>query len=44
LRQNNITVVKHLDREGTPHIRASFHCFNTEGEIGRFREVLKDWK
>jgi selenocysteine lyase/cysteine desulfurase len=44
LRQNNITVVKHLDREGTPHIRASFHCFNTEGEIGRFGEVLKDWK
>ena len=40
LRQHNITVVKHLNREGAPHIRASFHAYNTEGEIGRFAEVL----
>ncbi|MCB8942709.1 MAG: aminotransferase class V-fold PLP-dependent enzyme [Ardenticatenaceae bacterium] len=41
LRQHNITVVKHLDREGTPHIRASFHCYNTEEEIGRFGAVVE---
>jgi selenocysteine lyase/cysteine desulfurase len=44
LHQHNITVVKHLDREGNAHIRASFHCYNTEEEIGRFAQVLKTWK
>ena len=44
LRQHNITVVKHLDREGTPHIRVSFHAYNTVEEIARFGEVLEGWK
>ena len=40
LQDNQITVVKHLDAAGTPHIRLAFHCFNTEAEIAQFAQVM----
>jgi selenocysteine lyase/cysteine desulfurase len=44
LREHNITVVKHLNKTGAPHIRASFHGYNTVEELGRFGEVLACWQ
>lgn len=42
LAQEKITVVKHLDRQGTPHIRLSFHAYNTREELHCFEPVLRD--
>ena len=41
LRAKNINVVKHLDAPGTPHIRASFHAYNTVEEVERFVQILQ---
>lgn len=40
--ENHVSVVKHLDPAGVPHIRASFHCYNTLDEINRFVELLQE--
>jgi cysteine desulfurase / selenocysteine lyase len=40
LAEQNITVVKHLDPPGNPHIRLSFHCYNTLDEVARFMKML----
>ena len=40
LARQNIFVVKHLDKEGRPHIRLSFHCYNTTDELARFMTVF----
>lgn len=41
LMEQKITVVKHLDRDGTPHIRLSFHAYNTREELHCFDDALK---
>jgi cysteine desulfurase / selenocysteine lyase len=41
LAENQVTVVKHLDKAGTAHVRISFHCYNTLAEIGRLEQILK---
>jgi cysteine desulfurase / selenocysteine lyase len=41
LAENQVTVVKHLDKAGKPHIRLSFHCYNTVAEIERLVQILK---
>lgn len=41
LAQNRATAVKHLDRAGRPHVRLSFHCYNTSGELNRFFDLLE---
>lgn len=43
LGKRNVMVVKHLDREGNPHLRTSFHCYNTVEEIDRFGEILREF-
>jgi selenocysteine lyase/cysteine desulfurase len=40
----NVSVVKHLDTYATPHVRLSFHCYNTTEEIDRFMDVLGEWE
>ena len=40
LQARQIFVVKHLDDAGNPHIRASFHCYNTHEEVALFVEAL----
>ena len=42
LRQRRVTLVKHLDATGTPHLRLSFHCYNTTEEIEQFRQILDE--
>jgi len=37
----NAFVVKQLDRPGNPHIRLSFHAYNTLAEVERFGELLQ---
>ncbi|MFO7663668.1 MAG: aminotransferase class V-fold PLP-dependent enzyme [Chloroflexota bacterium] len=41
LAERQIVVVKHLDAAGNPHLRLSFHCYNTFEEIDRFIEVYE---
>jgi cysteine desulfurase / selenocysteine lyase len=36
LARQEMFAVKHLDGAGQPHIRLSFHCYNTETELERF--------
>lgn len=40
LKQKRVSVVKHLDPARVPHLRLSFHCYNTIEEIERFSEIL----
>jgi cysteine desulfurase / selenocysteine lyase len=40
LAEQNVTVVKHLDPPGNPHIRLSFHAYNTLDEVARFMNML----
>jgi cysteine desulfurase / selenocysteine lyase len=40
LAEQNVSVVKQLDRPGNPHIRISFHAYNTLDEVARFMEIL----
>ncbi len=44
LADHNISIVKHLDAHGTPHIRLSFHCYNITEEVDQFMDVLGQWK
>lgn len=37
----SVTAVKHLDAGGTPHVRLSFHAYNTREELRRFEEILR---
>lgn len=43
LADHNISIVKHLDAHGTPHIRLSFHCYNITEEVDLFMDVLGKW-
>jgi|GEM_PF-150245 len=38
--EEGIAIGRHLDREGHPHLRISFHCYNTEEEIARGFEAF----
>jgi selenocysteine lyase/cysteine desulfurase len=38
--EEGIAIGRHLDRESHPHLRISFHCYNTEEEIARGFEAL----
>jgi cysteine desulfurase / selenocysteine lyase len=40
LAEENAFVVKQLDRPGNPHLRLSFHCYNTLAEVERFVKLL----
>lgn len=42
LQQRRVAVVKHLDTAGAPHLRLSFHCYNTAEEIDRFAGILDE--
>lgn len=42
LNQHQISVVKHLDKNCVPHLRLSFHCYNTREELNQFAAILKD--
>jgi selenocysteine lyase/cysteine desulfurase len=44
LADRHISIVKHLDTHGTPHVRLSFHCYNTTDEIDSFLDVLAEWE
>ena len=39
--EQKITVARHIDRQGHPHLRLSFHCYNTEDEILRTMDALE---
>ncbi|RMG95310.1 MAG: aminotransferase class V-fold PLP-dependent enzyme [Chloroflexi bacterium] len=41
LREHKISVVKHLNAAGEPHIRISFHCYNTMEDVARFMHVWR---
>lgn len=41
LADHGITVVKHLDAAGVPHIRLSFHAYNTRDELHCFEPILR---
>ena len=43
LNEQRVSIVKHLDKNGVPHLRASFHCYNTRDEIHQFIEILKGY-
>ena len=42
LYRQHVTVVKHLDGQGTPHVRLSFHAYNTREELHCFESILND--
>jgi selenocysteine lyase/cysteine desulfurase len=42
--QEKIIVGKHLDRQGQPHLRLSFHCYNTEEDVVRSMDALDKMK
>jgi cysteine desulfurase/selenocysteine lyase len=44
LKANHVRVAKHWDAHGTPHLRISSHCYNTEDEVRRVGAVLEDYK
>lgn len=37
-----VSVVKHLDADGEPHIRLSFHAYNTSDELRRFETLFEE--
>jgi cysteine desulfurase / selenocysteine lyase len=41
LLEQKITVVKHLDSDGIPHVRLSFHAYNTREELHCFDAALR---
>lgn len=41
LAKRHVAVVKHLDVQSTPYLRASFHCYNTPEEVTQFGEILQ---
>jgi selenocysteine lyase/cysteine desulfurase len=38
--EEGIAIAKHLDRQGHPHLRLSYHCYNTEEDITRTLDAL----
>jgi len=42
--EQGITIAKQLDRQGHPHLRISFHCYNTEEDISRAFDALDKMK
>lgn len=42
LLSQGVTVVKHLDASSVPHIRLSFHAYNTREELHRFADLLDE--
>jgi cysteine desulfurase / selenocysteine lyase len=44
LKANRITVTKHLDAAGMPHLRISTHCYNTEDEMRQVGAVLGEYQ
>lgn len=41
LSENQVSVVRHLDGSGVPHVRLSFHAYNTAEELHCFESILK---
>ncbi len=44
LNAHKASVVKHLSPSGEPHLRLSFHCYNTRDEIDQFEAIIKDFQ
>ncbi len=42
LLQQRVTVVRHLDAAGAPHVRLSFHAYNTREELHCFDSILEE--
>lgn len=42
LQAQQVNLVKHLDRQGNPYLRVSFHCYNTFDEIEKFGRILAE--
>jgi selenocysteine lyase/cysteine desulfurase len=38
--EKHIHMAKHPDRQGHPHLRISFHCYNTEEDVARAFDAL----
>ena len=43
LNERRISIVKHLNKSAIPHLRLSFHCYNTKEEIQKFIDIIKDY-
>ncbi len=43
LDKQNVSLVKHWDKNRVPHLRLSFHCYNTKEEVEQFAAMLKDY-
>jgi len=40
--EHRVTLVKHLDGRGRPHVRLSFHAYNTREELHCFETILEE--
>jgi selenocysteine lyase/cysteine desulfurase len=40
LQAHHVSVAKQLDAQGNPHIRLSFHAYNTREELHRFESIF----
>jgi selenocysteine lyase/cysteine desulfurase len=43
LGEQRIKVIRHLSRERIPHLRLSFHCYNTSEEVEQFAAIIRDF-
>lgn len=43
LTEQNVSLVKHWDKNRVPHLRLSFHCYNTREEIHQFIEMIRGY-
>lgn len=39
----NVSVTQHFDVKRVPHVRLSFHCYNTKEEIHQFEAIMKEF-
>lgn len=44
LDEHNVIVVKHWSPQRVPHLRLSFHCYNTKEELDQFEAIIKDFR
>jgi selenocysteine lyase/cysteine desulfurase len=44
LDEHGISIVKHWSPQRLPHVRLSFHCYNTTEELDQFEAIIKDFQ
>lgn len=44
LDEHHVSVVKHWSPQRVPHVRLSFHCYNTREELYQFEAIMKEFK